>query len=213
MKRVVWDWNGTLFDDLHIVVEAVNRGIAHYGVGPIDLDLYRAHYTRPVRLFYDRLFGRPVTTEEWSALDARFHDGYRELLDHAAPHADAVDALEKVATEGLPQSLLSMFPHRELIPLVERMGLAAFFDRIDGLEGPPGESKALYLEAHLAVLIGDTDPAEVVVIGDTPDDAVAANHVGARCVLFDSGAHHRTHLEATGVPVVESLVDAVSWRW
>ncbi len=209
MRRIVWDWNGTLFDDLHIVVAAVNAGLAAYGLAPITLDDYRAHYTRPVKVFYDRLFGRPVSGEEWRDLDRRFHDGYRDLLEHAGLTADARHALDAVRAAGVPQSLLSMFPHDELVPLVGRLGIGGYFDRIDGLRGSPGDAKAAYLEQHLRDIVGRTDPAEVLVIGDTPDDAEAARHVGAACVLYDNGAHHRVDLETAGVPVVDSLTEAV----
>lgn len=210
MPHVVWDWNGTLFDDLHIVLEALNACIDEFGLGPIGLDDYRAHYTRPVKVFYDRLFGRPVSEVEWHRLDTLFHDGYRRLLGQARPHPEALAALAAVRAGGAGQSLLSMFPHDELVPLVDRLGLTSFFDRIDGLTGPPGDRKAAYLETHLAGLIAGLDPAAVLVVGDTPDDAAAAAHVGARCVLYHSGTHHRRELEACGVPVVTSLTDAVS---
>ena len=206
---MVWDWNGTLFDDLHVVVEAVNRGISPWGVNPITLQDYRDHYTRPVKDFYSAIFGRPVSDGEWVELDQRFHAGYTEMLDRAVLNADAREALEKVRRAGVPQSLLSMFPHADLVPIVDRMGIAEFFDRIDGLRGPTGGMKAAYLETHLRELIGDLDPGQVLVVGDTPDDAMAADHVGASCVLFDNGSHHRAELEATGAPVVMSLREAV----
>lgn len=210
VRHVVWDWNGTLFDDLHIVIDAVNEGIAPLGVGPITLDAYRSHYTRPVKLFYDRLMGRDISETEWHGLDARFHDGYLRLLETARPNADAFGALEMVRSQGVRQSLLSMFPHRELVPLVARMGLDRYFDRIDGLQGVPGDTKATYLAEHLRLLTVGEDPNQVLVVGDTPDDAAAAAHVGARCVLYHNGSHHRAELESCGVPVVDSLIDAVS---
>ncbi len=122
---------------------------------------------------------------------------------------DAHDALELVSEREITQSLLSMFPHDDLVPLVERMGIARYFDRIDGLRGTPGDAKAAYLEEHLRSLIVGEDASTVLVIGDTPDDAVAAEHVGARCVLVDNGSHHRHELDGLGVPVVSSLIGAL----
>ncbi len=209
MRHVVWDWNGTLFDDLTIVLAAVNRGVEPFGVPPVTLDHYRDHYTRPVKRFYDDLIGRELAESEWQDLDARFHVGYRELLDHAELTDDAHDALELVSEREITQSLLSMFPHDDLVPLVERMGIARYFDRIDGLRGTPGDAKAAYLEEHLRSLIVGEDASTVLVIGDTPDDAVAAEHVGARCVLVDNGSHHRHELDGLGVPVVSSLIGAL----
>ena len=208
--HIVWDWNGTLFDDLEVVVRSVNHGLSGFGAVPIDLDGYRSHYTRPVKLFYDRVIGRQITAEEWITVDRVFHDAYLEALEEARLTVDAAEALTAVANRGHTQSLLSMFPHRDLIPLVERLGIAGFFDRIDGLAGgSPGDHKAGYLERHLRNLIAGEDPRTVVVIGDTPDDSIAALHVGARPILYDGGSHHRQDLEATGAPVVSSLMAAV----
>ena len=206
----MWDWNGTLFDDLDVVVRSVNHGLAGLGAIRIDLNGYRSHYTRPVKVFYDRLIGREITPEEWITVDRVFHDAYRSALAEARLTADASEALATVASGGHTQSLLSMFPHQDLIPLVERIGISGFFDRIDGLSsGSPGDLKASYLEVHLRNLILGEDPRSVVVIGDTPDDAIAASHVGARPILYDGGSHHRADLEATGAEVASTLMAAV----
>lgn len=61
---------------------------------------------------------------------------------------------------------------------------------------------------HLGVLAG-VEPARVVVIGDAADDAIAARHVGAQAVLYTGGSHGRASLEEVGVPVVDSLAEAV----
>lgn len=208
--HIVWDWNGTLFDDLEVVVASVNDGLATFGGTPIDLDGYRSHYTRPVKHFYDRLLARDLTINEWNEIDRVFHDSYRQALASARLTADAREALDHAAFGGHTQSLLSMFPHPDLVPLVHQLGIEAYFDRIDGLsEGSPGDLKAQYLERHLRLLTAGEDPAQVVVIGDTPDDATAAQHVGARPILYDGGSHHRADLEKTGAAVVSSLRAAV----
>ncbi|MEX2280286.1 MAG: HAD hydrolase-like protein [Acidimicrobiia bacterium] len=209
IRHVVWDWNGTLFDDLHLVVESVNAGIAPLGIPPITFEDYRTHYTRPVKLFYERLAARPVSDAEWLDLDTRFHDAYRDLLPNAGLARDALDALRAVVDVPAEQSLLSMFPHHELVPLVDRLGVGEYFSRIDGLRGEPGAQKSAFLEAHLRALMRHEDPATVLLIGDATDDAVAAAHVGAAVVLVDTGAHHRRELESHGVPVADDLLGAL----
>jgi phosphoglycolate phosphatase-like HAD superfamily hydrolase len=209
IHHVVWDWNGTLFDDFGVVVDAVNAGIAPFGIGRISADDYRTHYTRPVKLFYERLAGRPITESEWLDLDRRFHDAYRDQLPTVGLSAEALPALRAVLEIPIHQSLLSMFPHAELLPLVEQFGVSGFFQRIDGLRGEPGAPKAVFLEAHLRDLMKHEDPAGVLLIGDATDDALAAAHVGAAAVLVDNGSHHRSELEAMGVPVASSLLEAL----
>ncbi len=72
--HIVWDWNGTLLADLPIIIDAANVSLARHGVPPIDQDVYRNHFQRPVRAFYDSLFGRTVTDHEWETLNDTFHD-------------------------------------------------------------------------------------------------------------------------------------------
>lgn len=210
MRHVIWDWNGTLFDDIHITVEAVNASLAQLGAPPIDADGYRDHYTRPVSIFYDRLLGRQVGPEEWRQIDQTYHDVYRLALPRADLALDARDALESVRQRGWTQSILSMWWHDELVPFVEDRDLTGFMERVDGNTGDPGETKRIHLERHLSELgIEDRAAGDFLVVGDSLDDAVAAAHAGVPAVLYDSGAHHRSELESAGVPVVSSLQAAL----
>jgi phosphoglycolate phosphatase-like HAD superfamily hydrolase len=101
-----------------------------------------------------------------------------------------------------------MWRHDDLVALVERLGIGRYFVRVDGLRRSDGGGKAEHLVKHLAAL--ELEPAAVVLVGDSLDDLAAARAVGAGCVLYDGGSHHRHALEATGVPVVDSLTDALA---
>lgn len=203
--HVVWDWNGTLLDDLRIVVAAVNASLAALDAPPIDADAYRDHYTRPVPVFYERLLGRPITPREWAHIDEVFHRVYRASLDGARLTGDAGAALDAVAASGATQSLLSMWWHEELLPATRRFGIDGYMTRIDGNRGEAGETKLRHLASHLAALGRD----RAVVIGDSLDDGWAAREMGVPCVLYDGGSHHRRELAALGVPIAGSLVEAV----
>ncbi|MGA9595197.1 MAG: HAD hydrolase-like protein [Acidimicrobiia bacterium] len=206
MRHVIWDWNGTLVDDLHVVVDAVNVSLAGFGAGPIDADDYRDHYTRPVRVFYDRLLNRAVTDDEWRRIDTTFHTNYSNGLHRVALTEDAEAAIRAVKAAGATQSILSMWWQEDLVPEVRRHGLDDIMVRIDGntLEG--GETKAALLEMHLSHLPARSEP---VLIGDATDDAHAAASAGIPAVIYDGGSHHRELLESLGVPVVGTLTEAV----
>jgi len=211
VRHVVWDWNGTLFDDLHIVVDAVNASLGELGAPPIDADAYRDHYTRPVRLFYEALLGRPVSATEFTMIDRVFHAAYGASLDRAALATDARRVVVQVAASS-SQSLLSMWRHDSLVDYVDRLGLADYMARIDGNRSRQDASKAGALAEHVARLLDQrvvADPAAVVVIGDGLDDARSAAEAGVDCVLYDGGTHHRRELEAAGVPVAKTLTDAL----
>lgn len=56
--HIVWDWNGTLFHDNDAIIGATNAAFAELGLEPITLERYRAMYCVPVPRFYERLMGR-----------------------------------------------------------------------------------------------------------------------------------------------------------
>ena len=212
MRHVIWDWNGTLCDDLHIVVDAVSASMALFGADPITPEIYRDHYTRPVHLFYDEMLGRDVTPDEWARIDETFHDVYRNSMDKASLTADARAALDHAGGAGCTQSILSMWWHDELVPTVDAMGLAEKMVLVDGNRAGGGETKTSHLEHHLQALegsLGHLEFGRVLVVGDSLDDARAAREVGVPCVLYDGGSHHREELEAAGVPVADTLVQAL----
>ncbi|MFG2722643.1 HAD family hydrolase [Streptomyces sp. NPDC048416] len=211
--HLVWDWNGTLLDDIATVIEATNAAFAHIGLEPITLERYRDLYCVPIPLFYQRLMGRLPTDDEWLVMDAAFHEQYWARADSCGLTAGAAELLAARWTAGLSQSLLSMAPHEHLVPIVRRHGITEHFLRVDGRTGPSHGSKAEHMVRHLTALRA-ADPEisgeRIVVIGDAVDDAVAAAAVGARAVLFTGGSHSRAGLAVAGVPVVDTLTEAVA---
>ncbi|WP_214107627.1 HAD family hydrolase [Acrocarpospora catenulata] len=207
MTHIVWDWNGTLFHDTDAVVDATNEVFRPYGLGPFDLEGFRAVYTRPIWVAYERIMGRPLNEGEWEHLDHGFHEHYHQLMLACQLAQGARDSLLAWERSGRTQSLLSMWQHERLVPKVGEFGIAGHFARVDGLRSGSGGPKAEHLVAHLRAL--DLDPANVVLIGDSVDDAHAAKHVGARAILYTGGMTRRAELEQEGVPVVDSLATAL----
>ncbi|GAA3131213.1 hypothetical protein GCM10020001_061690 [Nonomuraea salmonea] len=150
------------------------------------------------------MLGRPLTEGEWERLDQGFHEHYFRLAEVCRL---ATGAETMLAAWTGSQSLCSMAPHAHLVPKVDSFGITRHFTRIDGLHGATGGEKAAHMEEHISAL--DVDPAQVLVIGDSVDDGLAARHVGARAVLYTGGMTTRQELESTGFPVVDRLADAL----
>ncbi|QKW06822.1 HAD family hydrolase [Streptomyces sp. NA04227] len=207
--HIVWDWNGTLFHDTDAVVGATNAAFAEVGIGPLTLERYRELYCVPVIRFQERMMGRRPTDDEFAAMDRVFHAQYT-LNSAVCELAEGVEALlGEWSAAGHSQSILSMYPHDSLVPLVRKIGIDTHFLRVEGRTGSLMGGKSEQMVRHLAAL-AHIDPARTVVIGDAADDAVAAAHVGARAVLYTGGSHSRASLESVGVPVVDTLAEAVA---
>jgi phosphoglycolate phosphatase-like HAD superfamily hydrolase len=205
VPHLVWDWNGTLLDDLTLVVMATNASLAAFGGPAVTAEEHRRDFRRPVADYYASVLGRPIDAADFARLDAAFHHAYGQGLTDCALSVGAREALS--GWTGT-QSLLSMWFHDQLVPTVTRYGLNGYFARVDGLrERIGGGFKAPHLEAHLSAL--GLKGSECVLIGDSVDDADAAGSVGARCVLYTGGFTHRDRLRAVGVPMADTLAEAV----
>ncbi len=208
VSHVVWDWNGTLLLDDDAVLAAVNEVCATFGVSPLTWERWREVYARPVRTTYEQILDRSLDDDGWARVDRIFHDQYDVQLPTSKLAPDVRTQLKEWGATGGTQSLLSMWFHRQLVPLVAEFGLTEYFTRIDGLTTElGGESKIEHLAHHLQAQ--ELDPADVLVIGDVVDDALAAQAVGAQVVLVSTGAMARAALESTGVPVADSITEAL----
>ena len=205
MTHLVWDWNGTLLDDLTLVVDATNACLALFGAGPTTAEEHRREFRRPVAAYYELALGRAVDEADFARLDRVFHETYGNGLSACALAADAHHAL---ASWPGTQSLLSMWFHDRLVPTIDRYGLAGYFVRVDGLRAEVGGGpKTPHLVEHLDAL--GVAGSDCVLVGDSVDDAGAAAAVGAACVLYSGGFTDVDRLRATGRPVAHTLTEAV----
>lgn len=209
--HLVWDWNGTLFHDMDAVLGATNAAFAELALPqlrPLSLERYRELYRVPIPEFYELLLGRAPSAAEWELMDGAFQRHYARERLRCGLAEEAREVLGGWAGAGRGQSLLSMYGHEELVPLVRDFGIEKYFERVQGRVGPSGGSKTAHLVRHLARL-PEAVPERTVVVGDAVDDAVAALAAGAKAVLYTGGSHSRASLERVGVPVVDSLREAV----
>jgi phosphoglycolate phosphatase-like HAD superfamily hydrolase len=207
-RHLVWDWNGTVLDDFSIILRSTNDSFREAGLPEITADQYRTRIRMPIRAFYTDILGFEPSDEQWELLDGTFHKYYVQYEKQARLSAGLPTLLGEWADSGRTQSLLSMYHDDKLVPVVEHHGIAGYFALVQGTVPPRPARKGLHLADHLRRL--DVDPATVVLIGDSPDDAHAAASVGARVILYTGGFTALESLRATGAPIADTLVDAVA---
>ena len=203
-KRLIWDWNGTLLDDVPAAVNALNRMLVKRGASPISIAHYRSHFGFPVRPFYAEL-GVDLDRWDWDEICEDFHSYIAE--EPQSIREDAVAALQLAKGHGFSQCVLSALRQDLLECSLEKNGLMVFFDLVYGVDNLDGASK-LQRGKELVAALG-AGAANAIMIGDTLHDAEVAKALGVDCVLVSCGHQKPERLAAANVPVVPSLVDAV----
>ena len=118
----------------------------------------------------------------------RFADRYVELLADADTSAwrtpaDAKRSLERLAAAGDRLALLTSNPEPMARARMERLGLSAFFPRVQGAFGCESESRVELIE--LARTRAGGWPAQATVeIGDTARDAASSREAGIHSIIL-----------------------------
>ena len=205
---ILWDWNGTLLDDVALCVDALNRLLRRYGYPQqYDLDAYRDIFGFPVEEYYVRA-GFDFSRHPFPVLAESYMQDY---LPHSAacPLAQgAQETLEAFRTAGLRQVVLSASPADTLAHQVTQRGIRPYFDELLGLSDIYARSKVAIGLAYLQR--SGFAPERCVMIGDSVHDAEVAQALGVRCVLLCSGHQSEAALKAVGAPVYPDLPEAAA---
>ncbi len=209
---LIWDWNGTLLNDVAAAVNALNRMLGVRGVKSVTREYYREHFGFPVRPFYAEL-GVDLEHEDWDLICRDFHRFIASEPDQAL-RPDALQALALAREHDLGQSILSALREDILRCDTKRLGVAGYMDEIygvDNLDGATKLSRGRDLFARLFPAGKESVPGKRrFFIGDTIHDAEVARALGAECILVDGGHQTAKRLAATGAVVVDSLIAAVN---
>ena len=209
IDRVIWDWNGTLLNDVNLNCALMNRMLRRRGMPVIpDLDHYRRIFQFPIREYY-RAAGFDVRKESYEALAAKYLAEYPEESLRCPLARGAAEALGAFREAGIAQSILSSAESGCLARQLEHLGLAGAFEKVLALDNGYGGGKIDLGRRWLSQ--SGADPAGAVLIGDTDHDGETAKALGCRCVLTAGGHQSRQALEALGAPVLDDLFAVRDW--
>ncbi len=196
---IVWDFNGTLLDDLRACLDALNSFLRVRHLPTLSREAYRTRFTFPVAAFYHDLGMDFPDPFDWESLGESFHMRYL-FSPHLALQPGAREALTAFRAAGLRQGVLSALEQGLLEAQLRQFGIDGFMDFICGSRNYEGASKEA--AARALALQGP-----VLLVGDTLHDAEVARSQGWDCILCAAGHQTAERLATTGFPVIPSLRD------
>lgn len=207
IEHIAWDWNGTLLDDAHACVTALNRMLRKRNMAAIDRRQYCDVFDFPVRDYYRRL-GFDFEREDWNENAREFHTYYFESGREACLRPDAVNVLTALSEQGIAMSILSASETGTLREMLARYGLLEFFPRVYGLSDPYAHTK---LEQGRALIRDLQLPTHhILLVGDTTHDYEVARAIGCRCILLAGGHQSEHRLRRCGCPVIAELPEVLA---
>ncbi len=200
-KYILWDWNGTLLDDIGASLLSVNDMLKKRGMPEIDEKRYRECIGVPIIRFYERVFD--LSKEIYNDLLKEYNKGYLYYLERSTLSDGAEEVLESFAKSGKKQVIVSSSNNAILKPNVEKYRISGYFDEILGSDDFMADSKIERAVKYLKS--SGASSGETLVIGDLEHDFELAKAIGADCILLTSGHEKPERLNASGAKIIDSL--------
>ncbi len=206
VDAVMIDLDGTMVNTLGDFAQALNRMLADLALPAID-PLAIEHM---VGKGTEHLLRTVLAHVGVADVDARYADAWQRYQHHylqlngqyAQLYPGVLEGVQALAASGLPLACLTNKPLAFAQPLLRAKGLEKFFQRVFG-----GDSFAQKKPHPLPLLetckaLG-TQPARTLMVGDSSNDAQAAQAAGCPVVLMTYGFNHGQPIQA--VPALAHL--------
>jgi len=205
-EAIIWDWNGTLLNDVHIAIESINQLLRDRKLIPLNLERYLDVFMFPVQDYYEQI-GFDLKNEPFEISASQFIAIYNKAVDDCGLHEDVIPLLSRLQQRGYRQFILSAMEQQTLEKTVNDNGISSFFEDLCGLSDHYAKSKvengkSLILERGL-------DPERTLLIGDTTHDYDVALAIGCSCVLIAQGHQSKERLLSSGAVVFDRLDEIV----
>ena len=211
------DLDGTLVDSVPDLAHAANAMRVELGMAPLREDVIATFVGKGV----DNLVRRTLAGSLDAAApdDARFAEGRASFYRHyhlvngdkARVFDGVIEGLKAMRAQGLKLAVVTNKPTEFTLPLMQRTGLAGFFEAVvcgDTCERrKPDPDQVLHALAAFGVA-----PEQAVTIGDSINDALAGRRAGTAVLAVPYGYNEGMDVRTLDVDgIVDTLLDAAQW--
>lgn len=196
---VVFDWNGTLFDDIHEVHRAFTAIQAAYGHGQSTVEEFRQHFDMPVEKLYLGLgFSNDEIQNNKREMWARFHAAYAMEEEQVILRDGAKKVMADIRGAGAHCVILSNHVRDPIATACKNRGLSGYINEV--LANKDAEEQTAYRpkkERLLAYLKqNEIANGNTVIVGDTPEEIRIAHEYGLIGVAITGGFASEARLVA-----------------
>lgn len=178
-RAVILDLDGTLLDTAADLAAATNLMMLELGREPLPVASYIG---KGVEVLVHRALGGSLDARVDHDLHTRGHDAFMRHYQvengrHSRPYEGVLEGVAAMRAKGLRLACVTNKPQSFADPLLERFGLAQAFELIVGGDALPLRKPDPMPMLHVAQRF-EIDPPEIVAIGDSLNDALAARAAG-----------------------------------
>lgn len=185
-RNLIFDWSGTLVDDIGPVIEATNAVLGKYGIAPYDREGFRREFRLPYREFYAEILPG-VSLEE---LESHFRPAFDAAISPVTVLPHAREKLEWARARGLRMFVLTSMDATAFARQLDEFGMRHYFEETYAGVLDKRDLIERIIETHALL------KEETAFVGDMTHDVETAKHGGIASIAVLTGYHHAEVLAA-----------------
>lgn len=215
VKAVMIDLDGTLLDTIPDLAAAANMMRVELGKAPLEENLIRTFVGKGITNLVERALAGNMA----GIIDPGLRDRGLEVYEHCYSEMNGrhttiypgvVDGLAQMQAQGFALACVTNKSGRYTLPLLDMMGLSHYFGHVvagDTLaRRKPDPDQLIYAAEKLEV-----DPREMLMVGDSLNDTIAARAAGCPVFCVTYGYNEgRDVRELDTDAIIDSLVEAAA---
>lgn len=202
-STIIWDFNGTIIDDVKASLDAVNDMLALRNQQAIDMDMYYKAIDIPIWKFYERVF-IPGTITPGEAM-IEYDTGYEKHLGDNPLMDGIVEILSTFQNQGKQQIVVSASHVDKVKSRLYSLNILHYFSDVLAHSDYNANSKTYLARQYFAENNLSFDDA--VVIGDSVFDFTMASELGCDCILTTQGHQSRREFSSVDAHIIDSLYE------
>ena len=208
IKQLIWDWNGTLLNDVQMCVNVMNDLLQKYKLPELSCEKYKQVFDFPVKDYYARI-GFDFDEIPFEKVGLEFMENYFKELPNSPLHFEVVQVLEEFKNMNINQLVLSAMEHNALERSLTEKGIRSYFSKVQGIDNHLANGKSVLGKGLLKS--SGFAAKETLLIGDTIHDLHVAQTMTCSCVLISNGHFSKERLLKEHDLVFDSLTDFMDY--
>ena len=203
-SHIIWDWNGTLFNDVELCANVMNLLLTQESLPNISIKKYKEIFTFPVVEYY-KIAGHTFERNSFEVLGKQFMVEYEIRKNNCGLFPGVIELLSELQSRNIKQHLLSAYEQNSLNTILKYFTITSYFQNIVGLDNIYASGKS-HLAKDLAMKIRANGSAgNILLIGDTIHDYEVAKEINSDCILLSHGHQDGERLLKLGIPVAKNF--------
>ena len=202
--HIIWDWNGTLFNDVKLCADIMNMLLTQESLPNISIQKYKEIFTFPVIEYY-KIAGHTFEKNSFEILGKQFMTEYELRKGNYNLFPGVIELLSSLQEKNIQMHLLSAYEQQSLNKIIKLYRIDTYFQNVVGLDNIYANGKSHLAHDLVKRINSNGEAGKILLIGDTIHDYEVAQEINSDCILMSHGHQDEERLLKLGIKVVKNF--------